>query len=182
MSIELVMPSNHLILSCPLLLLLSIFPSIRISSNESALHIRWPKYWSFSFQIKCMYHLICMISISPSLIGIWGFPRGSVVKNLLAIQETWVQSMGWEDLLEKEMATYSSILAWEIAWKEESGGLQFMGSQESDMTEWLKNNKSEHRTDWNTVKVITRVTKLPPGMKGFPRTWDSQCWNQEILK
>ena len=76
-----------------------------------------------------------MISISPSLIGIWGFPRGSVVKNLLAIQETWVQSMGWEDLLEKEMATYSSILAWEIAWKEESGGLQFMGSQESDMTE-----------------------------------------------
>ena len=55
-------------------------------------------------------------------------------------------------------------------------------TKESDMTEWLKNNKSEHRTDWNTVKVITRVTKLPPGMKGFPRTWDSQCWNQEILK
>ena len=49
MSIELVMPSNHLILSCPLLLLLSIFPTIRIFSNESALHIRWPKYWSFSF-------------------------------------------------------------------------------------------------------------------------------------
>ena len=51
MSIESVMPSNHLILCCPLLLP-SIFPSIRVFSNESALHIRWPKYWSFSFNIS----------------------------------------------------------------------------------------------------------------------------------
>ena len=51
-SIESVMPSNHLILCCPLLLLLSIFPSIRVFSNESLLHIRWPKYWSFSFSIS----------------------------------------------------------------------------------------------------------------------------------
>ena len=48
MSIESVMPSNHLILCCLLLLLPSIFPSIRVFSNESVLHIRWPKYWSFS--------------------------------------------------------------------------------------------------------------------------------------
>ena len=48
MSIESMMPSNHLILCCPLLLLPSIFPSIRVFSNESTLHIRWPKYWSFS--------------------------------------------------------------------------------------------------------------------------------------
>ena len=52
MSIELVMPSNHLILCRPLLLLRSIFPSIRVFSNESALHIRWPKYWGFSFNIS----------------------------------------------------------------------------------------------------------------------------------
>ena len=52
MSIESVMPSNHLILCCPLLLLPSIFPSIRVFSNESALHIRWPKYQSFSFNIS----------------------------------------------------------------------------------------------------------------------------------
>ena len=52
MCIELVMPSNHLILCRPLLLPLSIFPSIRIFSNESALRIRWPKYWSFSFNIS----------------------------------------------------------------------------------------------------------------------------------
>ena len=52
MSIELVMPSNHLILCYPLLLLPSTFPSIRVFSNESALCIRWPKYWSFSFNIS----------------------------------------------------------------------------------------------------------------------------------
>ena len=52
MSIELVMPSSHLILCRPLLLLPSIFPSIRVFSNESALCIRWPKYWSFSFNIS----------------------------------------------------------------------------------------------------------------------------------
>ena len=52
MSIKSVMPSNHLILCCSLLLLPSIFPSIRVFSNESALRIRWPKYWSFSFSIS----------------------------------------------------------------------------------------------------------------------------------
>ena len=52
MSIEAVMASNHLILCCPLLFLPSIFPSIRVFSNESTLHMRWPKYWSFSFNIS----------------------------------------------------------------------------------------------------------------------------------
>ena len=52
MSIELVMPSSHLVLCRPLLLLPSIFPSIRVFSNEPALHIRWPKYWSFSFSMS----------------------------------------------------------------------------------------------------------------------------------
>ena len=52
MSIQSVMPSNHLILCHPLLLLPSIFPSIRVFSNESVLHIRWPEYWSFSFSIS----------------------------------------------------------------------------------------------------------------------------------
>ena len=52
MSIESVIPSNHIVLSCPLFLLPSIFPSIRVFSNESILYIRWPKYWSFSFNIS----------------------------------------------------------------------------------------------------------------------------------
>ena len=51
-SIESVMPSNHLVLCCPLFLLPSIFPRIRVFSNESLLHITWPKYWSFSFSIS----------------------------------------------------------------------------------------------------------------------------------
>ena len=59
--IDSVMPSNHLIICCPLLFLPSIFPSIRVFSNESALHIRWPKYWSFN------------LSISPSNSGLISF-------------------------------------------------------------------------------------------------------------
>ena len=55
MSIESVIPSNHLILCCPFLLLPSIFPSIRVFSNESALRIKWPKYWSFSISISNEY-------------------------------------------------------------------------------------------------------------------------------
>ena len=52
-----------------------------------------------------------------------------MVKNVLPVQETWVRSLGQEDLLEEEMATHSGILAWKIPWMEESGGLQSMGSQ-----------------------------------------------------
>ena len=62
MSIESVMPSNHLILCHPLLLLPSIFPSIRIFSNEWALHIRWPNYWDFSFNISPSNEYSCLIS------------------------------------------------------------------------------------------------------------------------
>ena len=58
-----------------------------------------------------------------------GFPNGSVVKNLPAIQEMRMWSLGQEDPLEKEMTTYSSILAWEIPWTEEPGGPQSMGLQ-----------------------------------------------------
>ena len=62
MSIESVMPSNHLILCC-LLLLPSIFPSIRVFSNESVLHIRWPKYWDFSFSISSSNEYSGLISL-----------------------------------------------------------------------------------------------------------------------
>ena len=75
MSIELVMPSNRLILCHPLLLP-SIFPRIRVFSNESVLHVRWPKYWSFSFSI----------SLSNGYSGLISFRMGWF--NLLAVQET----------------------------------------------------------------------------------------------
>ena len=74
-SIESVMPSNHLILCHPFLLLTSIFPSIRVFSNESALHIRWPKYWNFTF------------NISPSNAYL-GLIFRMVWLDLLAVQET----------------------------------------------------------------------------------------------
>ena len=76
MSIELVMPSNHLILCHPLLLLPSIFPSIRVFSSESALCIRWPKYWSLSFNI----------SLSNEYSGLLAFKIDWL--NLLAVQGT----------------------------------------------------------------------------------------------
>ena len=64
----------------------------------------------------------------------WSSLMAQVVKNLPAVQETQVRSLGREDPLEKEMATHSSILAWEIPWMEEPGGLQSMGCQELDTT------------------------------------------------
>ena len=60
---------------------------------------------------------------------IWASLVAQRLKHLPAMQETWVQSLGWEDTLEKEMATHSSILAWRIPWLEEPGGLQSMGLQ-----------------------------------------------------
>ena len=60
-----------------------------------------------------------------------GFPSGAVVKNPPAMQEMWVQSLDWDDPLEKEMATHSSILAWKIPWTKKPGRLYSMGSQKS---------------------------------------------------
>ena len=70
MSIESVMPSNHLILCRPLLLLPSVFPSIRVFSNEPVLHIRWPKYWSFSFSIRPSNEHPGLISLRMDWLGL----------------------------------------------------------------------------------------------------------------
>ena len=86
MSIELVMPSSHLILYRPLLLLPSIFPSIRVFSNKSALCIRWPKYWSFSF------------SISPS----------SECSGLISFRMDWLDLLEVQDTLKSILQHHSS--------------------------------------------------------------------------
>ena len=70
MPIELVMPSSHLILCCPLLLLPSIFPSIRVFSHESVLPIRWPKYWRFSFSISPSNEYSGLISFKIDWLGL----------------------------------------------------------------------------------------------------------------
>ena len=75
-----------------------------------------------------------------------------IINNLSAIQETWVQSLGQEDALEKGMATHSSIVAWEIPWTEEPGGLQSMGSQRVGHDERL----SLH----SLISII--ITSAPP--------------------
>ena len=93
MSIELMMPSNHLIPCRPLLLLPSIFPSIRVFSNESALHIRWPKYWSFSF------------NISPS----------NEHPGLISFQMDWLDLLAVQGTLKSLLQHYTSkasILQW----------------------------------------------------------------------
>ena len=81
MSIESMMPSNHLILCLPLLLLPSIFPSIRVFSNESVLCIRWPKYWSFSFNINPSNEHSKLISFSMNWLDL--FAVQGTLKSLL---------------------------------------------------------------------------------------------------
>ena len=75
-----------------------------------------------SLHLSRYYHKTIISSIYSSLVA-------QVVKHLPAMWETRVQSLGWEDPLEKEMATHSSTVAWKIPWTEEPGGLQSMGSQ-----------------------------------------------------
>ena len=81
MSIESVMPSSHLILCCPLLLLPSIPPSIRVFSNESTLHMRWPKYWSFSFSIIPSKEIPGLISFRMDWLDL--LPVQGTLKSLL---------------------------------------------------------------------------------------------------
>ena len=84
------------------------------------------------------------------------------LKHLPAMWETWVQSLGWKDPLEKEMATHSSILAWRIPWMEEVGGLQSMGHKESDTTERF-HCTSLHFTSLHFLlrrKVITNLDNI----------------------
>ena len=95
------------------------------------------------------YHCFCSVAkLSDSLRPdrrCWTALVAQTVKRLPTMRETWVQSLSQEDLLEKEMATHSSILAWKIPWTEEPGGLQSMGSQSQDTTERL------HFTSLQTV-------------------------------
>ena len=107
-----------------------------------------------------------------------GFPGGSVIRNLHAMQETQVRSLGWEDPLAKGMATHTSILDWRIPWTEEPGGLQSMGSQKV-------------RHDWviNTFTSLSKV-KMPeksqvcnkcsvnalPTEKGLKWPWVGSQW------
>ena len=91
-SIESAMPSNHLILCCPLLLPPSIFPSIRVFSNESALSIRWPKYWSFSFSISPSDEYSALISFNIhwiDVLAVQGTLKGLLQHHSLKVSVLW---------------------------------------------------------------------------------------------
>ena len=83
-----------------------------------------------------------------------------MVKNLPAMQETQIRSLGWEDPLEKEMATHSSILAWRIPWTEEPGRLQSVGCKESDMTEQLTHTYVVKISSFSSSYIS--LLKIPP--------------------
>ena len=87
MSIESVMPSNHLILCHPLLLLASIFPSIRVFSKDSVLRIKWPKYWSFSFSISPSNEHLGLISFRIDLLDLLAVQRLSRVFSNITVQK-----------------------------------------------------------------------------------------------
>ena len=160
------MPSNHLILCRPLLLLPSIFPSIRVFSNESALCIRWPKDWNFSFNISpsnehpglisFRMDWLDLLAVQETLRSLFqhhsskalilrhsGFfivqlshPYMTIGKTIALTRRTFVgkvMSLPFNMLsrlvMEKAMASHSSILAWKMLWMEESGRLQSTGSQ-----------------------------------------------------
>ena len=97
MSIVSVMPSNHLILCRPLLLLPSIFPSIRVSSNESALRIRWPKYWSFSFNVRSSKEHLGLISFR--------------VDGWISLQTKWLSRVFSNTIVQKHQF-FGAQLAW----------------------------------------------------------------------
>ena len=169
MSIEPAIPSNHLVLCHPLLLPSSIFSSIRVFSNETAVCIKWPKYWSFSFSISpsneysrlisfridwfdilevegTLTNLLQHHSSKRSVLRCSAFfmvQLASIVPQVVRIlpkmRETWVQSLGWEDSLEKERLPTS------VLWPGEFHGLySSWGCRELNMTERLSLSLHSH--------------------------------------
>ena len=107
------------------------FPKIHIFCHIGEIFMN-PLVWDKCYTLSSSVTMEDADSIKKERNSIWGNWASLVaqlVKNLPAVEETRVQSLGWEDPLEKEMATHSSILAWKISWTEEPGGLQPMESQ-----------------------------------------------------
>ena len=128
MFIESVIPSNHLILCQLLLLLPSIFLSIRVFSNESALHIRWLKYWRFNFSISPSAEYSGLISFRIDWFDHLAFQ--GILKSLLQHHSSKASILQCSAFFtEKATAPHSSTFAWEIPWTEEPGRLQSMGSR-----------------------------------------------------
>ena len=142
MSTELVMPSNHLILCRPLLLLPSIFPSIRVLSNESALHIRCPKYWGFSFIISPSNEHPGLISFRMDWLDLLAVQ--GTLKSLLQHHSSKASILRCSAFFTVQLlhpyigegnGNHSSVLAWRIPGKQSLVGCHPWGSTEPDTTE-----------------------------------------------
>ena len=177
MYIELVMPSNHLIRCHPLLLLPQSFltsgafpmsqsflwgsQSIGASASAAVLSVNTVnKYWQIG---TCRDHCQWLNNKGICHLPLWRLRAYLVAQRLKRVppmQETWVQSLGQEDPLEKEMVTHSSILAWRIPWMEEPGRLQSMGSQ-----------RVGH--DWVTSLALWRLNPALLQLLTFNTPWES---------
>ena len=100
---------------------------------------------------------------------LWAFQVAQTVKNPPAVQETWVQSLGWEDPLEKGTATHSSILAWRIAWTEEPGRLQSRGSQRVGHNWAIKHTHTEHLMPVKRFRSCYLLLKPLPAIRSHFR-------------
>ena len=110
MSFESVMPSNHLILCCPLLLLPSVFPSIRVSSNESALCIRWPEYWSFSISPANEYSGLISFKMDWfDLLAVQGTVKSLLQHHSLKVSVLLLSAFFMVQLLHPYMTTEKTI-------------------------------------------------------------------------
>ena len=108
----------------------------------------------------------------------WIFPGGSEVKNLSAVQEMRVWSLGQEDPLEEEMATHSNILAWEIPWTEKTGGLQPIGSQRVRL-DWAIEHRKKNTKPQNNQHLYIIYKQFLHGSSRLLLTWT--VWGGEML-
>ena len=119
--------------------------------------VNWPYAYIYPFPLEPPSHL----AISPLQVITGASPVTQMVKHLPTMRETWVQSLGWEDPLEKEMATHSSIHAWKIPWAKDPGGLPSIGSAKS----WTR------LSDFTSLQVITEHQAELLGLcSSFPLT------------
>ena len=150
MTIELVMPSNHLILCHPLLLLPSIFPNIRVFSNESAFLIRWPKYWSFSFSI----------SLSNEHSG------------LISFRIDWLDLLAVQGTLKSVLQTWTmSEFQWERAVKGEGGQFRQRHNGGKAEATWL--SRLSQRWKWMKQLCCPTTVYLSPGWAQVRLWWMS---------
>ena len=191
MSHESMMPSNHLILCCPLLLMLLIFSSIRVFSDELTVHFRWPNYWKFSFSISLSKEYSGLIldwlldwlvwscsprdcqesSPAPSILWCSAFfctsLEAQLVKKPPAMWETWVQSLGWKISCRRER--WPTPVFWPRDFYELCSP---WGRKELDMTERLS----------LSLPSLLSSSRIHTWLLQRPEPWlFGPCWQSDVF-